>query len=147
MSSEPPRTLPGGSLNRLENFIFNFLKECGPTACLYYLCQQVKNLNHFQNALFMYVSLERLSYLLKCHLYLKGTGEVCLLFQKTLLHDVCHHRKGLQIQNTCFFWEKNVELTFMFDKSIQNFSITNEWFKIFSWSFSISIKSIADSLV
>lgn len=77
-------------------------------AHLYCLYQQINanSLYHFQNALFIYVSLERLSYLLKCYLYLEGTYQVCLLLQKYLLGNICHESKCLQTQNTTYFLVK-----------------------------------------
>lgn len=48
---------------------------------------------------------------------------MCLFFQKYLLGIICHHSKGLQTQNTSFLQKKTVELSFEFDKSVQNISL------------------------
>lgn len=45
----------------------------------------MKNSNDFQNILYVQVSLERLSSMSKCRLYLEGTDEVCLFVQNTYL--------------------------------------------------------------
>ena len=67
-------------------------------AYLHCLYQEMRHSNRFQNVLLICVSLERLSYLLKCYLYLEGTDEVCLLFQKYLLGTICHQTTGLKYE-------------------------------------------------
>ena len=68
-------------------------------AYLHCLYQETRHSNRCQNALLIYkFSLERLSYLLKCYLYLEGTDEVCLFFQKYLLGTICHQSKGLKYE-------------------------------------------------
>lgn len=98
----------------LENYISNTLKsdECGTFILLVPTDEKFKP---FPKCSF-HICFFRKTLLLKYHLYLVGTDEVCLCFQKYLFGNISHLSKGLQIQNTSFLKKENVELIFMFDR-------------------------------
>lgn len=111
--------LLGKSLNRSGNYVSNFVTcvmcvlfvpidekfKCFPKCSL---CTS------FFRKTFLRVKMSPLPW---------GDRWSVFICSKYLLGNICHHGKGLKIQNTSFLQKKNVELICKFHRATQNFPI------------------------
>lgn len=131
---------------------FQHFKEWWHVAHLYCLYQQIKNSNHFQNALSQR-SFYRKAFLLKCHLYLEGTDEMHLFYYLknicmvvfVILGKPCKYKTLLSCKSK--MWSSSLSLTNLSTTFPEDTQWNSGWFKIFSQTLSISIESTGDSTI